>query len=138
MLVLPTDALVYALGAIRDSIMTDGNTLRLMKNDAPLGLGTNVDDLVEADFSGYSPLPLTQWGAAMPDTNNNATMSEVAHTFTQTSPAVSNVVYGYFVTLDVTGELLWAEKGAPGGFAMDGAGKTYSVTPTLVLRDITT
>lgn len=136
MLVMPTGGLVFALAAIRGNMLDEGNTLRLMKNDVALGLGTTEGDLIECDFSGYAPLPLTQWGAAAADVSGNAAMQEVQHTWVQESSAVTNTVYGYYVTLDSTGELLFAEKGQAGGFMMDSAGKTYSVTPTFTLRNI--
>lgn len=109
-------------------------TLGLFKNNWIPSPDDDMGDYSLCDFTGYAPIALTLWGDAYLDSDLFATIEETNRTFNCTGVTVTNNVYGYVVYIG--GTLLWAERSASAPFAMDAAGKTYTVKPKLVLRNL--
>lgn len=103
-------------------------TLRLFQNSHTPAVGDVVGDYTECTFPSYASQAWNDWGAPSLDANNNDHYAAPDHTFTCSSSATPNQVYGYFVT-DGAGALVMAEaNGVPGGQAMATAGSTYTIT----------
>lgn len=110
-----------------------GNTLvmKLFQNNYTPVDGTELTDLTEADFDGYSPIVLTGWTAAA--TVGGKAQSEALEVeFEHDGGATGNTVYGYWVE-DQAGFLLWVERDPNGPVTMDNASHRYRITPKLTL-----
>lgn len=104
--------------------------LRLYKNNhTPVDTDT-VADYTEANFTGYSSIPLNAWGTAFLNGSNKGQTEMSTQFFTQTGTGTTCDVYGYYVT-DGSGNLIWAELNPDGVFHMVNTGSVYEVTPKL-------
>jgi len=112
----------------------NGLTLRLFQNNINLAITDTAGTYTEATFTGYSAIALGAWGTAFLNASSLAETDEVVRTFSQTGTAVTNTIYGYYIT-DSGGNLIYAEKNPNGSFAMNTAGLTYSVQPILTLAN---
>jgi hypothetical protein len=101
----------------------------------PLETDTVEDyEAMEAFYSGYAPVPLTDWKPAF---LNQELQGEKAHEyvlFTYGQPGVNCEVYGYYIT-DYFGYLVGAERDPRGPTMMDHPGQVYDVKPRLTLRN---
>jgi len=87
----------------------------------------------EADFSGYAAVSVPAWNDPTWDgTAKVATITAAAAvTFTvSASPSVTNGIYGYYVTRDSDGALMWAQRfDGTLPLAMTNGGDTLTFTP---------
>lgn len=91
-----------------DAILGLSLTLRLYKNNKTPADTDVVADYTESDFVGYAPESLVSgnW-VATPGDPASATYPDVVFTSTASQ---SQLNYGYYVTEDVGGTLMWAER----------------------------
>jgi len=93
------------------SSVHDGNyTLHLFKNSYVPQDGSTLSNFTEADFDGYANKALAQssWASVSLNTNDKAESSYAQQSWT--CGANGNTIYGYYITGNTSGELLWAEK----------------------------
>jgi hypothetical protein len=93
------------------SSVHDGNyTLHLFKNSYVPQDGSTLSNFTEADFDGYADKALAQssWASVSLNTNDKAESSYSQQSWT--CGATGNTIYGYYITGNTSGELLWAEK----------------------------
>jgi len=84
-------------------INADTIAIKLFQNDLTPGPNTVVGDFVEADFSGYAVVAVNQVGIAWDDDDGNAAQSfDNAH-FQGTTGAVTNTIYGWWMTGTIDG-----------------------------------
>lgn len=125
--VIPTETLVNMLA---DALNTAGPlNVRLFQNAAVGNPTMTLAGLTEATFSGYAPVlivPAVSEPAEDPDT---AATQEFDITFAHSGGAVSNTVYGYYVTGDSTigQQLMWMESDRLAPIAMKGISDVYEV-----------
>jgi len=110
--------------------VTDGCTVRLFRNDHVPGAGDTAGSYTEANFSGYSPISFTDWGSVTVS-SNVASVSAGSKVFTHDGGATNNDIYGAYVTRDTDNALLFAQRDDSPPFAMNGGGKSYTVTPLI-------
>lgn len=93
------------------SSVHDGSyTLHLFKNSYVPQDGSTLSNFTEADFDGYADKALAQssWASVSLNTNDKAESSYSQQSWT--CGATGNTIYGYYITGNTSGELLWAEK----------------------------
>jgi microcystin-dependent protein len=139
-----TVATVYVVNQGEEAILEDGvtgvaYTLRLHKTDVTAGLtAEQIDaldegDFVQADFTGYAAAALStgDWTVTQ---GNPTEARNVEKSFTSSGGHVAQSIWGYYVTRDSDGALIWF-----GAFAapivMEFASDEITVTPTLTLDD---
>ena len=71
---------------------------------------STLSNFTEADFDGYADKALAQssWASVSLNTNDKAESSYSQQSWT--CGATGNTIYGYYITGNTSGELLWAEK----------------------------
>jgi hypothetical protein len=139
-LVVPNESNVTMLKYILNATKADGTAgdssgerlLRLFTNsDVNPNKSTSIDDLNEANQSGYAPITLSgaSWLIGTTLGVNSAVYEEQVFSFTQ---AVS--VYGYYVTtMEAIPKLLWVERFSTGAFTLPSSGGEIAITPRLNL-----
>jgi len=93
------------------SSVHDGDyTLHLFKNSYVPQDSSSLSNFTEADFDGYADKALAQasWESVSLNTNDKAESSYSQQSWT--CGASGNTIYGYYITGNTSGELLWAEK----------------------------
>lgn len=110
-------------------------TLRLYQNDYDPIPTSTVANFTQANFTGYAAIAVNTWGDAFLNGDGYAQIEEVARTFTCTGALTPNTIYGYYIT-DPAGDLVYAEKNLAGSVLMNASGKTYSVLPRIVERNL--
>ncbi|MEN6532166.1 MAG: hypothetical protein ABFD89_00790 [Bryobacteraceae bacterium] len=101
-------------------------TLRLFTNDYTPVETTTEANVTEMSGYGYSAISLSSGSWSYQTTTSPAEASYAQQTFTLTSGPVS--AYGYYVTQDSDGKLLWAERFTDGPYSIPAAGGTVRVT----------
>ena len=89
----------------------DGDyTLYLYQNDYTPVSGSTLANFTEADFDGYTIMTLSQatWASVSLNGSGKAESSYTQQSWTCGS--TGNTIYGYYITGNTSGELLWAEK----------------------------
>lgn len=134
-----------AVKAIIDELKATGNfldalTLHLYKSPGAPTRQTVLGDLTEADFTGYAAVALGAWGADWTDPAGNWHVTAPSIQFTATGSAVSNDIYGYYVTATVGGNpvLRYVEAFDQGPFGIARAGDALIVVPDFSLYDLAT
>jgi len=105
-LLFPNQGEQLALSHILNKTAPENLTLRLFQNNYTPIETTIETDLTEATFTGYSAISLTAANWTIPD-GGPATYAE--QTFTSTAGSQNQDVYGYYLTQDTSGKLLYAE-----------------------------
>lgn len=101
-------------------------SLRLFKNDIhPSGTNT-ADDYVEADFPGYEPQTLADFGRAYQNRQGQGQADTCTHEWRMTMSSPANNVYGYFCT-DPYGWLIFADRNPEGPVAMNRVDARYTL-----------
>jgi hypothetical protein len=85
----------------------------------------------EANFTGYASVHVAGWGASYAVGEHYESDATQISFAVGASPSVTNNIYGYYATPHSGTDVLWAARfdGAP--YAMDAAGKTILVDPSL-------
>jgi microcystin-dependent protein len=139
-----TAATVYVVNQGEEAILDDGltgvaYTLRLHKTDVIAGLSSedidNLDegDFVQADFTGYAAEALStgDWTVTQ---GNPTVAANVEKAFTSSADHTAQSIWGYYVTRDSDGALIWfGAFSAP--IVMEFEDDEINVTPTLTLDD---
>jgi len=127
--------------ALLEEILGTGYTLRLFSNDVLSGLDSagiealTISDFTEATFPGYAAAALGS-GSWTVTAGDPATGRYPTQTFTRSTTGSSQDIYGYHVTRDSDGELVWFEVfqgGSP--VAVAAGGDAIDVTPILTMAD---
>ena len=97
------------------TLLTPALTLRLYSNNAtPIGT-SSAASFTEVAGGGYAALPLTfaHWGIT--SGNPSTAIYDTTQTFTFTGVTnAPGTIYGYYVTRNSDGKLMWAERFASG------------------------
>jgi hypothetical protein len=128
--IVPTAAELDLLAAMLAGIGTA--TMHLFKNPVTITAATVVGDFVEATFPGYSPQPISTWGAPTVDGSGRAVSQgpHVQFNCTYTGPA--QTIYGYWIE-SALGRFVWCESfAAP--VTVNYAEETVLVVPYSSLR----
>lgn len=106
-------------------------TMRLYQNDyTPVDAATHAN-FTEADFTGYLAVDLAF--GAVSNTGGTATAVATAASFVVgATPSRTNTIYGWYIE-DQDGAAIAAERFSDAPRAMDTAGDTIDITPTLEL-----
>jgi len=105
--------------------------LRLYTNNLTPASTDILASYTESSAAGYAGITLigTQWTVAT--TSGTSVANYAQQTFSYTT---SESVYGYYVTSNGRGQVLWAERFSGGvPFAIPGGGGTVSITPRVTL-----
>jgi len=98
---------------ILDRLVADAqvlNTLKLFQNNHVPAVTDTQANYTEATFSGYASVDITAlWGAAFVNGNGQGEIDCATQTFSFGGGAVTNLVYGAYVT-DSGGNLIYAER----------------------------
>lgn len=104
----------------------------LYTNDYSPTVFTVLGDFVEANYTGYAvkvvdtTTDLTYF--LQPD--GSVVAGAASQLWTPTGPAVSNEVFGYYVTESTSAALLWAERFAESKI-MNGVGTGFTLVPSI-------
>jgi len=130
-LVVPKDASLPLLEAIRTTLLFLVS-VRLFVNDLVPDLDTELNDLTEATFPGYTAsfVPFST-AAAINPSGKALVEADAASTFTGTSSS-SEVAYGYYVCDSGQTALYWIERFAT-PVPFDTAGRFVTVETELTL-----
>ena len=101
-------------------------TLRLYKNNYDPVRGMSAGDFVEANFPGYAPQALNDFGAVFTNALDKAETDSGVHTFLDTGSSPANDIYGWYAT-DSGGVVKMACKNPAGPVTLNAAGIPYSV-----------
>lgn len=111
------------------TVTPPAQTLRLFTNDITPAEGDTAATYTEAVGNGYAPIALTRAGWTISTTAGVTKAEQTQKTFTFTGGPVS--VYGYYVTEDTTGVLLWAERFPAGPANIPAGGGDIKITPRI-------
>lgn len=92
-------------------LMTSALTMKLYGNDATPAAGSSAASFNEISGGGYASKPLTfaNWSISAGDPSQAVYNATQQWTFTGPISGTGNV-YGYFVTRNSDGKLMWAER----------------------------
>lgn len=126
-LVVPNQGEEIALAAFLNKTAPQDLTLRLYTNDYTPVEGTTEANVTEASGSGYAAKALTAANWTIAGDPREASYPEQTFAFTG---ALGNV-YGYYLTQNTSGKLIYAERftGAPFNVAQNG--DEIKVTPKI-------
>lgn len=104
-------------------------TLRLYKNNVSISNATVVEDVTQADFTGYSAIALagSDWASA----SAGSISTSAAKEFTSSAGSQSSPVYGYYLTDASATRLYWIEAFSGGPYTIVNNGDKITVTPTI-------
>lgn len=116
---------------------TDTPFLRLYQNDYTPDADTDLGDLTEATFPGYTTAGLNNWADPVADDDGNAMLVELQHLFTMSGSSPTNTIYGYYIVkIEISPpDRLIAVVRFDEPVAMDATGKQLTVLPVLKLKD---
>jgi hypothetical protein len=123
---------------ILTSLLTSAMTLRIFGNNAtPIGVSI-AGDFTEIAGGGYAnkPLILANWVITPGDPTIALYNTQQAWTFTGPINA-PGTIYGYYVTRNSDGKLMWAERFASGVVPFTPiAGSIIKVTPKFIAQSL--
>ena len=136
-LVVPNDSEVIMLQYITNNDAPENISIRLYINavtpDESSVVGTFTEVLNEAGYTtGGTSLTPASW-TIVSGNPSQAEHTEITFAFTGALTAPGDV-YGYYVTRDTGGELMWAERFTNGPFNITTNGDEIKVTPRLTLE----
>jgi len=107
--------------------------MKLYSNNYTPVQGSVIASFTEANFSGYAAYVVAagNWTTPVNDGAGRAISFNLANTWANSTGAVGNSIYGYFVTDAGGTNLCWAERLAAAPVDMTTAGKTMSIQPVL-------
>lgn len=118
-----------------DLIFAVDMNLHLFRTDVETGLTESQreqldeTDFTEANFAGYAAAPLTG-GSWTTNVGDPSIARYAQQTFTRSSTGTAQLIYGYYVTLDSSGALLWYEQ-FDGPISIQFINDAVRVTPKL-------
>jgi hypothetical protein len=136
-LIIPDASEVLMLRfALGDATPDTTCTLRLFVNDYTPVPGSVVGNFTEMTTQNYAPIVLTNtnWTVTAEDPEAQAVQAE--QTFTFDGSGGDTIVYGYYVTDDTAGALLWAERFPAPPTVPDTLGGTIKITPKITFATL--
>lgn len=138
-LVVPDVAEILMLQYLVNMLATDGTAgpaggqrvLRLYTNNPTVDDSITNSIITEAvGATGYAPITLvgSSWTTTQTNGTTTAVYSEQTFTFT-----TAVTVYGYYVTSQTGGNLLWVEKFSGAPFQLPAGGGEIAITPKITL-----
>ena len=128
-LVVPNASEAIILRYIVNTDAPENLIIRLYANNVTPDENSTEATFIEATGGGYASIGLSTW-SVIQGTPSQAEHTEVTWTF---SAAVGNI-YGYYVTRQTGGELMWAERFTNGPFDIQTTGDEIKITPRLTLE----
>jgi hypothetical protein len=138
-LVVPDVAEILMLQYLVNMLATDGTAgpaggnriLRLYTNNPTVDDSITTSIITEAvGATGYAPITLVGSSWTTTQTNGTTTAVYSERTFTFTTAVT---VYGYYVTSQTGGNLLWVEKFSGAPFQLPAGGGEIAITPKITL-----
>jgi len=124
---------VAALSAFLNKITPQNMRLHLNANNVTLTDAMTVGSFTEASFPGYASVVLD--GALWQITPGAPAVAAYPVVFFTCTGAVSpQTIYGYYITRDGAGDLMWAEA-LPTPQIITAAGNGLTVAPRLTAKD---
>jgi hypothetical protein len=104
--------------------------LKLYKSDTTPSETSVAGDFTEADFAGYAPIPLTpaSWSVGAP----SSSAAYAKQTFTSSAAQAAQLIYGYLLVQENSGNLILAERFIDGPYTIENLNDRVKVTPTIV------
>lgn len=129
-LVLPNQGETIALEALVGKTAGQNLVLRLFKSNTTPGEADTEATYTEADFTGYAAVTLTaaSWSAT-PGAPSNIAYAQ--QTFASSAGSQNQNVYGYYLTQESSGKLVWAERFSDGPYNIVNDGDAIKVTPII-------
>jgi hypothetical protein len=134
-LVVPRVGLWRMLAQLVNQEMSENLVLHLYQNDHKPQRDDLLDAYQEADFIGYEPIVLAggNWTIRQAERTAPAEVTHPYLTFTATTDQPEQVVYGYYLTDELSGALKWAERFPGEPFLVWREGQEIWVAPALTL-----
>lgn len=128
--------IVSDIQILADMLGAQSFRLKLFKNNYTPVVGSVLGSFTEANFSGYAAAIVTAggWSTPVNDGTGRAISNNALFTFSNTTGAVGNDIYGYFVTDAGGTKLYWAERFGVAPVDMNSAGKVLNVIPVLTQK----
>ncbi|MCB0256007.1 MAG: hypothetical protein KDI55_19985 [Anaerolineae bacterium] len=129
-LVLVNQGEDIALKALLAHTAGQDQRLKLYQNNVTPAETDTEAGYTEATFTGYSDVAMagSSWGFT-PGAPSEAAFAQ--QTFTSSADQTSQSIYGYFVTQQTSGLLVWAERFPAGPYAIANNGDNIKVTPKI-------
>jgi len=120
------------LADLSNILSSYSRTVKLFQSNTTPDETTELGDLTEADFSGYTGIAPT-WGAMTINGDDNAEVVGLTIEFEHSGGATDNDVYGWYLEGNVGGTptLIYSERFGDAPRVMDGAGDKIFITPSL-------
>ncbi len=130
--------LIGEINMLTDYLTSASYRLRLYQNNYTPVAASVLGDFTAATFSGYAQATLAAgippWSTPADDGAGRALSFSTLITFANSTGAVGNNIYGYYI-VDAGGtKLFWAERFAGAPIDMTTAGKTLNVVPVLTFK----
>ncbi len=95
----------------------------------------SLTDLVECNYSGYTPQASNMWTGPFSEMNGDRYLLSPVFTFAFTAGPTTNVAYGYFLTITISSivKLLYARR-LPSPQGMNYPGNSFPARPKLSVR----
>lgn len=130
-LVFCEDGLKFSLDTLAAALNAGTAKLRLFKNNHTPDEADDISDYTEADFSGYAAATIGAWNAATYAGGLANVEATTAQTFTNSTGAVGNDVYGYYVTDSAGTVLYYAQRANSPPLSLQLAGEAVTITPAI-------
>ncbi len=129
---VPLDSEIFILGQY---LTSQSFRMHLFSNNYTPAANSIVSSFTEAAFSGYAQKTIAagDWTTPVDDGAGRAISFNLAQTWANSTGAVGNDIYGYFMTDAGGTNLVWAERLASVPVDMNTAGKTLSIQPVFTL-----
>lgn len=132
-LLMPNQGEVVTLEALVNKVAPQALRLKLYKNDVTPADANTESAFTEATFTGYTYIDLTtgSW-TVTGGAPTEATFPQ--QTFTSSSNQTTENIYGYFVTQQTSGKLVWAERFTDAPYPITNNGDAIKITPKIQLK----
>jgi len=130
-LIVCEGGLKFALDSLTAALVAGTAKLRLYQNNYTPTEADDISDYTEATFSGYAAATIGTWNAATYGGGEAEAEATTAHTFTNSTGAVGNDIYGYYVTDSAGTVLYWAQRATSPPLSLQLAGEAVTITPAI-------
>jgi hypothetical protein len=134
----PILASLLALNAFKLNVLGGGagdpTDLKLFKNNVTVSPTTVIADLIEADFSGYADISITEasWGGFVTRPDGSAMiMNNTIRTWMPNAATIGNTIYGWYLVSSLGALLMMGNLPAPA--VMDTVLKYLSIELAMIL-----
>lgn len=131
-LVFPNGGEEIVLSYLTNKDTPEDLVVHLYSNNYTPIAASEVGDFTEATFSGYASIPTE--GADWTITPGDPTEAEcIQVTFTCDANLQNESIYGYYITRETSGDLVYAERFPAGPYVVENNGHEIRVTPRIQL-----